>query len=208
MGRGYFGPAAAQAWVSSVERLWMMPSTSIWLGMTIGAAVAGVDVGVGEGDVGDPALDLLEGDPVADLDRLGDRELNAGDHVGDRVLGGEADDQPPSTAVEARIPVASRFSSVNWLSAIATRTRKTTRITSRRRKRRRVLVERETWETAGAMDANLAAEGVGQPLPARLSVRQLGADGPAVLGVLLALGTGVVLAVPAADHRQPARAAT
>ena len=32
-------------------------------------------------------------DPVADLDRLGDRELDPGDHVGDRVLGGEADDR-------------------------------------------------------------------------------------------------------------------
>ena len=31
----------------------------------------------------------------------------------------------PITAVEARMPVASRFSSVNWLSAIATTIRKT-----------------------------------------------------------------------------------
>ena len=31
---------------------------------------------------------------VADPDRLGDRDLDPGDHVGDRVLGGEADDQP------------------------------------------------------------------------------------------------------------------
>src|ERR1700709_1244116 len=67
------------------------------------------------------------------------------------------------TAVEARIPVASRFSSVNWLSAIATRTRKTIRITRRRRKRRRVLVERETWETAGVMATNLEVGGVGWP---------------------------------------------
>ena len=58
-----------------------------------GGAVAGVDVGVGEGDVGDPPVDLLEDDPVADLDRLRDRELNPGDHVADRVLGGEADDR-------------------------------------------------------------------------------------------------------------------
>ena len=32
----------------------------------------------------------------------------------------------PSTAVEARMPVASRFSSVNWLSAIIARTTRTT----------------------------------------------------------------------------------
>ena len=38
-------------------------------------------------------VDFLEGDAVADLDRLRDRELNAGDHVADRVLGGEADDR-------------------------------------------------------------------------------------------------------------------
>jgi len=34
------------------------------------AAVAGVDVGVGEGDVGDPPLVLVEGDAVADPERL------------------------------------------------------------------------------------------------------------------------------------------
>ena len=41
----------------------------------------------------DPAADFLELDLVADLDRLGDGELNPGDHVADRVLGGEADDR-------------------------------------------------------------------------------------------------------------------
>ncbi len=59
---GYFaaapGPPVGQACVSPVEWLWTIPSTSIWLGITIGAAVAGVDVGVGEGDVGDPAARL------------------------------------------------------------------------------------------------------------------------------------------------------
>src|SRR4051812_45148310 len=99
-----------------------------------------------------------------------------------------------STAVEARMPVASRFSSVNWLSAIATRTRKTTRITRRRRKRRRVLVERETWETAGVMEANLAASGQ-QREPIRFPYANWG-PWAAVLGVLLALGTGIVLSVP------------
>ena len=38
-------------------------------------------------------LDFFELDPVADFDRLGDRELDPGDHVADRVLGGEADDR-------------------------------------------------------------------------------------------------------------------
>src|SRR3954469_12269523 len=100
-----------------------------------------------------------------------------------------------STAVEARMPVASRFSSVNWLSAIASRTRKTIRITRRRRKRSRVLVDRETCETAGVMDATVSAKPAGFPYASW---------GPwaAVLGVLLALGTGVVLSVPAlvVDH--------
>ena len=60
------------------------------------------------------------------------------------------------------MPVASRFSSVNWLSAIAARTRTTATRSSRRRMRRRVLVERETCETCGAMEANLAAAPVGR----------------------------------------------
>jgi membrane protease YdiL (CAAX protease family) len=93
-----------------------------------------------------------------------------------------------STAVEARIPVASRFSSVNWLSAIATRTRKTIRMTRRRRKRRRVLVERETCETAGVMDATVSTK----PTFPYANWGPLAA----VLGVLLALGTGIVLSVP------------
>src|SRR4051794_9393043 len=101
-----------------------------------------------------------------------------------------------STAVEARIPVASRFSSVNWLSAIATTTRKTIRITSRRRKRRRVFVERETWETAGLMATNLEVGGVGRPSRLEFPYANWG-PWAAVLGVLLALGTGIVLSIPA-----------
>src|SRR3954451_2720963 len=101
-----------------------------------------------------------------------------------------------STAVEARIPVARRFNSVNWLSAIATRTRKTIRIRRRRRKRRRVFVERETWETAGLMATNLEVGGVGQPSRLHFPYANWG-PWAAVLGVLLALGTGIVLSVPA-----------
>lgn len=92
------------------------------------------------------------------------------------------------------MPVASRLSSVNWLSAIATRTTKTTRITRRRRKRSRVFVDLETWETAGVMEANLAASGK-QREPVRFPYANWG-PWAAVLGVLLALGTGIVLSVP------------
>src|ERR1700712_5306391 len=102
----------------------------------------------------------------------------------------------PSTAVEARMPVASRLSSVNWLSARAARTRKIARKRRRRRKRRRVLVERETCETAGDMEANLAVEGVEQQ-PQRFPYSNWG-PWVALLGVFLALGTGVVMGIPAA----------
>src|SRR6476646_2459330 len=91
-----------------------------------------------------------------------------------------------STAVEARMPVARRFSSVNWASAIAARTRKTTRMTSRRRKRRRVLVDRETCETGGVMEGRKLA------FPYATWGPQL-----AVGGVLLALAAGIVLGIPA-----------
>src|SRR6188472_4083807 len=99
------------------------------------------------------------------------------------------------TAVEARIPVARRFSSVNWLRAIATRTRKTIRMTRRRRKRSRVLVDLETCETAGVMDATVSTK------PAFPYANW----GPmaAVLGVLLALGTGIVLSVPVLVAAKP-----
>src|SRR6266516_155132 len=92
-----------------------------------------------------------------------------------------------STAVEARIPVARRCSSVNWLRARATMIRK-----RRRRKRRRVLVDRETCETAGVMVLNLAAGEHPTPFPYSNWGPRAG-----VLGVLLALGTGLVLGIPA-----------
>ena len=102
-------------------------------------------------------LDLLEGDPVADLDRLGDRELDPGDHVADRVLGGEADDrrQHRGRGEDAgRQPL--QLGELGERDA--TRMRKTTRISRRRRKRSRVLVDRETCETAGVMDATVSAK--------------------------------------------------
>ena len=41
----------------------------------------------------DDAVVLLERDPVADAQRLGDREHDPGDEVGERLAGGEADDR-------------------------------------------------------------------------------------------------------------------
>jgi membrane protease YdiL (CAAX protease family) len=58
------------------------------------------------------------------------------------------------------------------------------------------LVERETCETAGDMEANLAVEGVEQQ-PARFPYSNWG-PWVGVLGVFLALGTGVVMGIPAA----------
>src|ERR1044072_4367533 len=103
------------------------------------------------------------------------------------------------TAGEARMPVATRFSSVNWASAIAARTTKTTRTRRRRRKRSRVRVERETCETAGVMGAKLAVEEERQP-SRRFPYSNWGPVA-GVLGMLLAIGTGLVLgailAIPA-----------
>jgi membrane protease YdiL (CAAX protease family) len=58
------------------------------------------------------------------------------------------------------------------------------------------LVERETCETAGDMEANLAVEGVEQQ-PARFPYSNWG-PWVGLLGVFLALGTGVVMGIPAA----------
>jgi uncharacterized protein len=63
--------------------------------------------------------------------------------------------------------------------------------------RRRVRVDLETCETAGDMSTNLAVEPVAEEPPARFPYANWGA-GMAVIGVFLALGTGVVLAIPAA----------
>src|SRR4051812_22027140 len=63
--------------------------------------------------------------------------------------------------------------------------------------RSRVRVVRETCETAGDMEANLSVDPVAQPRPSRFPYANWG-GGTAVLGVVLALGTGIVLGVPAA----------
>ena len=58
------------------------------------------------------------------------------------------------------------------------------------------MVERETCETAGDMDGNLAAEEVA-PRPLSFPYSNWGPVA-AVLGVILALGAGVLLSIPAA----------
>jgi uncharacterized protein len=58
------------------------------------------------------------------------------------------------------------------------------------------LVERETCETAGDMEANLAVEGVEQQ-PQRFPYSNWG-PWVGLLGVVLALGTGLVMGIPAA----------
>src|ERR671916_773993 len=58
-----------------------------------GLAAERAQVRVGEADVVDHAVALLHLDPVADSDRLGDREHDAGDEVGERLAGGEAEDR-------------------------------------------------------------------------------------------------------------------
>jgi uncharacterized protein len=63
--------------------------------------------------------------------------------------------------------------------------------------RSRVRVDLETWETAGVMSTNLAAEPVAERPPGRFPYANWG-PWVALLGVLLALATGVVLGIPAA----------
>lgn len=69
------------------------------------------------------------------------------------------------------------------------------RISRRRRIVSRVLVERETWETAGDMEANLAGDGVAKT--ERTFPYANWGPWTAVLGVLGALAVGVFLSVPA-----------
>src|SRR5215204_1887953 len=101
-----------------------------------------------------------------------------------------------TSAVEARTPVASSFSSVNWLSASIATTRKKARKARRRRMRNRVRVVRETCETAGDMEANLATPHVAEPAPREFPPSNWG-PGAALLGFLLAIVVGLVLSLPA-----------
>lgn len=63
--------------------------------------------------------------------------------------------------------------------------------------RSRVRVLRETCETAGDMDTNLAATPVAEGRPRRFPYSNWG-PGTALLGVVMAIGVGIVLAVPGA----------
>src|SRR5829696_235226 len=104
-----------------------------------------------------------------------------------------------STAVEARIPAASFSSSVNCAIAIDATIRKRTKIVSRLRKRSLVFVERDTWETAGDMEAKLPT--AAPPEAIHWSPEFPYSNwGPwlALLGVMLAIGTAIVISLPIA----------
>jgi uncharacterized protein len=109
-----------------------------------------------------------------------------------------------SRAVEAKSPAASFSSSVNWAIAIAATIRNTTRKRRRRRKRSRVFVERETWETAGDMEAKLPTAAPPEAIPGKPEFPYTN-WGPwlALLGVLMALGTAIVFSVPIAIVDNP-----
>jgi membrane protease YdiL (CAAX protease family) len=95
------------------------------------------------------------------------------------------------------MPVAIFSSAVNWLSASIARTTKIVRKRSRRRIRKRVRVERDTCETAGDMERNLTAGAVEEQARQRFPYSNWG-PGAAVLGVVLALGAGILMSIPPA----------
>src|SRR6201996_9370173 len=101
----------------------------------------------------------------------------------------------PRTAVEAKIPAASRPSEVNWARTIAAITRIAASSRSRRRIVSRVRVERETCETARAMEANLVGGEVAKD-KREFPYTKWG-PWPAVFAVLIALCVGLFLSVPA-----------
>src|ERR1700761_552498 len=101
----------------------------------------------------------------------------------------------PRTAVEAKIPAASRPSEVNWARTIAAITRIAASSRSRRRIVSRVRVERETCETADAMEANLVGGEVAKP-ETTFPYSNWG-PWPAVFAVPIALAVRPFPAVPA-----------
>jgi membrane protease YdiL (CAAX protease family)/sugar lactone lactonase YvrE len=66
----------------------------------------------------------------------------------------------------------------------------------RRRNRSRVLVERETCETAGDMEAKLAGDAEERRQPSNFPYSNWG-PGAAILGLVLAIGVGIMLGIPA-----------
>ncbi len=99
-----------------------------------------------------------------------------------------------TTALEAKIPAAILPSEVNWARTIAATIRIAASSSSRRRIVSRVLVERETWETAGDMEGNLVGGGVAKPQRSFPYANW----GPwaGIFGVLAALFVGLILGVP------------
>ena len=91
---------------------------------------------------------VLERDPVADPDRLRDREHDPGDEVADRLARGEADDEPEHGA-RGEDPGRRRFSSFRTGSAPARRrSRGSITKTSRRISCSRVWAPRDTPPSA------------------------------------------------------------
>lgn len=102
------------------------------------------------------------------------------------------------------MPVARRCSSVNWATAIAARTTNTMRTTRRRRKRSLVRVDRETWETAGVMEANLpVATPEAGPSPRPSFPFANWGPGAAVIGLFVALSAQSVFAGVAVAIENP-----
>jgi membrane protease YdiL (CAAX protease family) len=93
------------------------------------------------------------------------------------------------------MPAASRPSEVNWARTIAATTRNAASRSRRRRIVSRVLVDRETCETAGDMEANLVGGEVAKP-QRRFPYSNWG-PWAGILGVVAALFVGLVLSVPA-----------
>ena len=74
--------------------LWMVSEASFSFGTTSAGVVVGADERVRESDLLDDALDAVDGDTVAETERLGERDQDAGDEVAERPLRGETDDDP------------------------------------------------------------------------------------------------------------------
>src|SRR3954462_12604752 len=102
----------------------------------------------------------------------------------------------PSTAVEARTPVARRLNSVNCPRTSIARTTNIARKARRRRIRSRVRVVRETCETAGDMESNLAVPPVAE-MPERGFPPSNWVPDGAVMGAVLAIVVGLILGLPA-----------
>src|SRR6476469_3891569 len=93
---------------------------------------------------------------------------------------------------------AIRLASVRWAAkpTIATTSAVEARTPRRRRRRSRVLVVRETCETAGDMEGKLATPPVAEPTPRIFPPSNWGPKG-ALLGAVMAIFAGLLLGMPA-----------